>query len=331
MSLGLGGIYQFTASTKDNKNATQTATSDPIRISYRPMPTLPPPPATPTPEPVPTEAVEGMLLQTENPNTGLPTEPVAMGSILLYILAGLLGVVLMAVGVLVLLEKRRSGPQGSMMLSGQGGGGGGAIVIDTIMRSPHRDYARAPKNAKAQKKEAKGRGMPPDETIIVPSAPVARETKPEKQETAKRPAKTNSVEKDSKNQRDDPYRRPEPKKEADDAGGDDETLEVMSAAEPEDSNDYLGSIRKGRRDDPEPSEEKKLRSSEDAALLSGSTGQYRLSRATKSSLPGANPKAQDPETFSRRQRALRTQSLAANDDYYYDDDEDPRANRKKRR
>jgi len=214
------------------------------------------------------------------------------------------------------------------MLSGQGGGG--AIVIDTIMRSPHRDYSRAPKNAKAQRNEPKGRDMPPEEPMVVPAAP-SREMKPEKQEAAKRPKQPDHAPKDSQNQRNDPYRRPEPKQEAINASDALETGEDKPAAEPEDSDDYLGSIRKGRRDDPESAADKKSRFDEDTALLSGSTGQYRLSRATKSSLPGANSKAQDPETFSRRQRASRTQSLAANDDFYYDDEEIPRVNKKKRR
>ena len=334
MTLSSGGIYQFVAATKDNKGDEQTAKSNEVRLSFRPMPTLPPPPATPTPTPEATDAP--MALQTENPGDGLPKEPVQMGKVLLYILAGLLCVVLLAVGVLVLLEKRRSGPQASVALSGQGG----AIVIDTIMRSPHRDYARAPKHAKAQKNEAKSRNAPVEDTIIVPSTPAAPHEK--KQETAKRLKKTDSNADApvlvGEKQREDPFRRPEPEDRTDDQinVGEAEEETASMIVESEDSSDYLGSIRKGRRDESlaaePPSAEKKPRFDEDAALLSGSTGQYRLSRATKSSLPGASPKAQDPETFSRRQRAARTQSLAAND-YYYEDDGDlePRTSRKKRR
>lgn len=332
-TVSFGGVYQFAATAKDNLNQNQSVTSEEIRLSYKPAPTLPPtqaPPSLETMVPVMTEAPQDVDNQSLRQQ-----EPTSFGTVLLYILAVLLVVVLMAVGVLVILEKRRSGPQTSMAFSGQGG----ATVIDSIQRSPHRDYARAPKRVKLKATDEKTKSKLPKEEPEMPAeempdpvlSHVADEATSEKQGRKSRKADSS----ESAEPREDQFKRPEPKQDVAEELAASFAQEDVEAAtmEPEDRTDYLGSIRKGRRGGSTETSETKDQSDADMALLSGSTGQYRLSRETKSSIPSAKPKVQDAETFSRRQRAARAQSLAPMTDFYEDDEEDliPLKNKKKRK
>lgn len=325
-----GGLYQFVAVAKDNKGEDQKAQSQEVLITYKPLPVpTPRPTPVPTPSEVPSATDDPLLSQQNtNPNVGIQQEPVGMGTVLLYILAGLLVIVLMAVGVLVILERRRSNPQPSIGFSGQSG----AVVIDTIQRGQHRDYARAPKRSSAQKRDAANSKETPDEPQMMESVPQRDDRAAPKEEPTRRQQKANTDQEReqapapvSDKQRENAFKRPEsqPVEEKTEPPVD---VEDVQEPEVENKRDYLGSIRKGRREEAKAEAEtrKKSLSEEEAALLSGSTGQYRLSRGTKTSLPNVQPsKAQDAESFSRKQRATRAQKLDA---VFYDDDEDEAVN-----
>lgn len=322
-----GGLYQFVAVAKDNLNKDQQVESDKVAITYKPLPV---PTIRPTPVPDPTVAP----VTTDDPmasqpnggasDTGLPNESGGMGTALLYVLMVLLVIVLLSVGVLVILERRRSSPQTSLGLSGQSG----AIVIDTIQRSPHRDYARAPKRS-AQKRDAATGNDARDESKIAEAVPQKVEKpKQTQEEVPKRPQRA-AAEKDKDptddKQRESVFKRPSPqssdeKEETQELDSEDDTI---MTDETQDKRDYLGSIRKGRREEVKieaSGTQKKTLSNEEAALLSGSTGQYRLSRGVQSPLQSSQSKAQDAQTFARTQRVSRVQKPDVSS--YYDDDDD---------
>ena len=319
LSASVGGKFQFSASAKDNQGEERSASSNPYQVTFQATkpPATPPPTIPPTAPPVPTmEVDESPIPQVEDRSTG-------MGTVLLYILAGLLLVILLAVALLFFLDQRRRSPKSS------GGHSGSNVVIDSIQRSPHRDYARAPKRGRNDKRSRRSQEplapayAPDDEEIYE-----RPQRKAPEQETPVADMKTfdvdtsfGGIEKDAESA----YRRPKKKAEPelplkthydedDEPSGGMEKTEVYG-------RDYLSKIRQTPDAVAEP-EPKAALSDEDAALLSGSTGQYRLSKRTGSVRGTTEPtvrKVEDPEMFARKQRGRTAENLS---NFYDDDDED---------
>jgi len=260
------------------------------------------------------------------------------------------------------------------------GGGGHHVVIDSIQRSPHRDYSRAPKRTPTNKQKkaperAKSPEMPEHEepdAVLNLDAPIQVDETPDNGLAYTAPSFIPEAVQDAAEQIDrSAYRRPDSpslavstkdaRPDLDFEDDDPEDILPAPAAEayspepepaefdfdiPAKSRDYLSRIRRGAADEDEPSPlddeppAAPLRpreptmgtmSDEDAALLSGSAGQYRLSRNTASVIQkqSSRHRAEDPEDFVRKQRASRTAERSGQS-YYDDEDEAPRPTRRRR-
>ncbi len=341
------GEYQFSATVTDAAGQDQVFTSNTYPVTYHilstPTPTAPPtapPTEPPTAEPTVSETPPFGITDTQD-------EGVGAGRILLYILAGLLLLILLAVALLFVLDRRRGAPPPM-----GGSRRGGNVVIDSIQRSQHRDYARAPKRAPPAKREPQA----PRRKEIMPSYG------PDEDEQAQDDVPMYEEERGSNAPRrgyaayDDydvdmtdtapqmrihdvePRRKAQPAEDADVSPFrrppelSQEPSETFEKTEVYKS-DFLERVREAetRQSQPEtpapaPQPEKETMSEEDAALLSGSTGMYRLSRRTASVRPGRQNQpsvqetAEDPEAFARRQRSSRARKTDLSG--FYDDDEE---------
>lgn len=361
----MGGQYMFTATAKDNTGKDTISNSNVFTVAFHATA----PPVTPTPVPTeqPTEAPLPETVGETPPPFSAPeeTKP-GFGSILLYVLAGLLGVIIVAVGVLFFMDHRRGGGGGSGGSPSGGGGRGQIKVIDTIQRTPHRDYSRPPKRgsnttaaparqtpSRTAEPGPKSTAAPAEELPVFTDAyDVPVEAIPVRQEPVSAPVVVPAVE-EEKPEIAEPkveadtssiYQRPRsnavvemPQRAAEEASEDDSASGDTSVY----SRDYLSRIRQGsalqpvespveESAEPKQTPEKTQMSDEDAALLSGSTGQYRLTR-NKANTPvrsrerASAPKAMDPEEFARKQRAAK--SRGADLSSLYDDDEEEKPGR----
>jgi len=353
LAASMGGQYQFEASAKNNQGETERSASNIFPVVFQPTrPPVTPPPATLPPPP------QTQPDPTEEPAAQPDDSGIATGKLLLYILAGLLVVIVLAVVLLFVLDSRRGKPKppSDRGRGGSGGGKGGQnVVIDSIQRSTHRDYARAPKRGKPSKSAKK-----PHEQPTVPAYAPDDEEMFYRDAEDKKPVSTHNygMEDDGMGFDDDAaYRRPtEPEIKSmhvppitGDSGAEEDILkkntsqgdfealsgEKLISMEKTEiyGNDYLARIRQGgaeKSEGEDGDEGKPALSEEDAALLSGSTGQYRLSRRVgsvsavgRSGEPAektaASRKVEDPEEYTRKQRAARGAQSIAN---FYDDDDD---------
>ncbi len=324
------GVYQFFAVAKDTEGKEQTQPSNEFKVSYHELATPPPPSPPPAPDPTPTP--EPVAEPTQPFGEGDQTPGPGAGKILLYVLAGLLVVILLAVLMLFILDRRRnnppSAPKGRDALPTGGG------FRDSFERNPHRDYAKAPK---------RGRN---DAGAGHAGRPLAPAYAPDGDEAAKEPAEMRifDVEPTLPTQGDDSvYRRPGADSASADAPEEDaaptretERRVASSMNQTEVFNrDYLSKIRGAAPAETEPETKKKL-TDEEAALLSGSTGQYRLQRKF-GSVHTAKPER--PATQSapspladRKPRTERAQEAPLSSFYSDDDDDDaPAAGRRRRK
>lgn len=381
VNVSMAGIFQFEARMAGATQTSQTAKSNEYSIQYMMPPATPSPTPAPTLAPTPEPTVDPNA--TEDPGFGGQTQTsTSLGSILVYVLGGLLIVIVLAVLGLMYVDRRRKAGAG-------GGSSGSAKVIDTFERAGQRDYMRAPKRGAERKKKAAPAQT--EETVDariqhteqdgvplydgdLPDMPEPEAVQADAEEVETGPIEALRHEpKAAEEAPADPFRRPadaparsvrspwaapvaeekhdldkqEPVIEAGDDGSEDEDMSAPQApaakpapkVDPEAMGDttvygkeYLSRIRgekaKVVETDDEP--DKTVMSDEDAALLSGSTGQYRLSRKTTSvrSREDAFGKAEDADTFSRRQRAQRAQKQTKQPkqtkkpaDFYDDDDE----------
>lgn len=161
MEASMRGQFQFTAA-QSGASSEQTAISNAFPVEYHYIAPI----VTPEPEPDPTEAP--YVDPNATPESDVPFQPPeeeggGLGSILLYVLAGLFGVIIVAVGVLFFLDSRRGG---------RGKGKGQIKVIDSIERTPHRDYTKAPKkgNDGRVKRDVVVESAPDDDPVSVASA-----------------------------------------------------------------------------------------------------------------------------------------------------------------
>lgn len=353
----MGGTYQFTAEAKDGNGETQVFTSNEFRVPYQELATPTPPPTEAPPEDVggddpaqPEEPTPTVLTPADTGNEGTRST----GQVLLYILAGLLVVILLAVLLLFILDRRRGGTPPT---SG-GSRSGGNVVIDSIQRSPHRDYARAPKRQPAQK--------PPKQQKQAEKAPeAARPTEPAydaMKDTEMPPMRIHNVERtprpapvEEAADRDSIFRRPESVRQAgeterkpapDQEPGVSKAPKEKPAVSMENTEvynkEYLTRIRQAvpaqdaKEDGASTEGGAGALSEEEATLLSGSTGQYRLSRRT-ASVRSKQPEvkkplsAEDPEAYARRQRMAKSSKPDLSNFYEDDDDDLPEPKIRRRR
>lgn len=350
----MGGQYQFVASAKDNTGETRSAESNVYLVTFQP--TRPPatPPPTPVPTQPPTEPPSDLIEEqavTQSDGGGITT-----GKLLLYILAGLLVVIVLAVVLLFILDHRRYNPKPP-----SGYGNGQNAVIDSIQRSPHRDYARPPKRGKpGAEKNVKKKQEQPVMPAYAPDDEEEEMFRPRESGRDAAPKRVFGADGSASGALDDSvYRRPTGKRtgesrddriEEEDSGEKGVREAGIQAEKPEApqrdrltsmdqtevyGREYLSRIRQTpARDKEDETGKAPPLSEEEASLLSGSTGQYRLSRRTGSvrrpmektdAREGAKEpvrrKAEDPEEYTRKQRAARgNQGSVAN--FYDDDDED---------
>lgn len=357
----MGGQFQFTASAKDNTGADASYESNIFPVAYKAI--APPPTPTPIPTAAPTDTPEPQA--TEDPALVFqpPADEGGRGSVVLYILAGVLVLIVASVGVLFFVEQRRGAGRGKSAGSKQGGQ---IKVIDSIQRTPHRDYARAPKRGAPANVSAKRAAPPVEETEPAYVPKQARQEipvyddipdMPDEPYEAAKPAVVKEPEPQVVEDVTSVYRRPEtqPKPmpvipmstEVEDivvaTSVSDQRIEpeeTTSTASMDDtavySRNYLSRIQQGAKQVAEEAEEyeeealaKPKLSEEDAALLSGSTGQYRLSRRSASvrsvERQAAPNKVEDPEEFARKQRASRSSGRNQPVEFYEDDDGDENA------
>lgn len=379
------GTFQFVAVVKQGTEK-HTVESNKVEIAYKALTPSPTPIPMPTEEPMPTQDPQAMgTLETPVPEpTQPPSEPMTFGKWLLYGLLGLLVLVIMGVVLLFVLDRRRNKPAKS------GGGATAAsqmAVIDSIQRSPHRDYARVPKkNAKPAKEGRKRKGREkeaeePDMNDFFRDETIVRAQPSMELDEPPRGARPMRAEEPMEPELDDmgaAYRRPDAVSrkadsvdefspdafddvdninDMDDFDLEDETLAV-EPKEPAIDRDYLARIRgavsedDAQEDDDDelsayrppatsskaepPIEPLRVRepsmgtmSDQDAAVLSGSTGQYRLSRSSPRVMSNMREDAESPEDFVRRQRTSRAPGRA--DASRYDGDDDSSRSSRRRR
>ncbi|MEG0768044.1 MAG: hypothetical protein RR482_10035, partial [Clostridia bacterium] len=134
-----GGQFQFVAVAKDSVGATQKFASNIQQISYKaPAPT---PSPTPMPTPAPTATAAPDPTWAMAPEDGGQQDGTGFGTILLYVLAGLLIIIIGGVVAMFMLDRRRveKPTRGNNGHTSQN-----VSVIDSMERSSRRDYARAP-------------------------------------------------------------------------------------------------------------------------------------------------------------------------------------------
>lgn len=365
--VSMPGSFQFQAvTTVDKTDYPFKSNIVPIRFKALSQPPTPTPVPTPPP---PTEAPQGESDPVSTPAfSGNETrEPLGIGSILLYALAVLLVLVVMGILLLFVLDKQRNRPAARQIAAGSGGHN---AVIDSIQRTPHRDYARAPKRTPEKATRGSRRNAEPPQP-----RKAAPETSPQQtasyapedddaffraeplQASKATPLSAEAMREESHEPDMSAYRRPGPAKADTAPSGiayfDEEPDELLvSAAEEADSVEeaapdiaqgYLSRIRGGAPDMAGDDSEDAVTplkpreptigtmSDEDAALLSGSTGQYRLSRNTASVIQKPKPVPEDPEAFTHRQRAQRSTIQPDMGRYYDDEDDTPRPTTRRRR
>ncbi len=327
LSASMEGQYVFRATAKDNTGKDVFKDSNPVQVTFQvtsPPVTAPPPPTiAPTEPPPPPETNPTETVRSPFGNEGEEQQSTGAGVILLYALAGLLIVVLLAVILLFVLDKRRNKAASSS------GASTGNIVIDSIQRSPHRDYAKVPKrsttgNRKETKKKEK---EAPNASVYAPDPeePFENDLSLSMPDDAEAPVAPETYEESI-------YRRPgsvrsEIKFFDAETDLDASPLEEQSSS----SKAYLSRIRSGssaKLSDEEiatPLEAEPVgtMSEDEAALLSGSTAQYRLSRNISNMRPSAltTPKIEDAESFTRKQRASRSSRSSDLSNFYEDDDD----------
>lgn len=386
VNASMGGKFQFSATAKDSQGADMTIESNVFPIAFHQLAT--PPTPSPSPTPVVTEPPETEPpAETQLPFTPPEQESGGIGSILLTVLGILLVVIVVAVGVLFFLDNRRKGGGGG---GGKRPGGGRATVkvIDTIERSPHRDYMRAPKRGNGNtpaSTAAPAPAAPKQDTgatpVVAPTSREAfdgeydpydvpmdevikaqREMQEEEMSVSTPGVEAEAADFDATLV----YQRPKDMPRESAIGAFDDEDEPRPAARPEAAakaeapaestpltedtavyrGDYLSRIRSARTSDTSTTEETAAAdtaeepgstlSDEEAALLSGSTGQYRLSRKS-GSVPGREQQpvvrrvAEDPEDFARKQRASKLRSSTDTDFYNDDDDDEPSDTSRRRR
>lgn len=360
LSASMAGQFQFTATAKDSSGKDTSVESNIFQITYHEIKepvTPPPPPPEETEEPFIAAPVDE---PTQPPFSVPEQERSGIGSILLYVLGGLLGIIVLSVGVLFFLDQRRN-RAGTATASG--GSKGQVKVIDSIQRVPHRDYARAPKRGDATKPSASSRGKSarPDPVPVstvepdrfgdgdLPPMPVELESE---EEPVVRQIDTSGVTKSGESM----FKRPKKKPavlfdvEKENAPANAEKPEpVKSYSKPrnvfdepsaslEDTNVYDSNYLDRMRST-SPTRASKAQSTvppvledvgtsggkmtdEQAALMSGSTGQYRLSSKSGSVRGGVRTTSShpaDPDEFARKQKAQRAKPKSLAD--FYDDDE----------
>lgn len=289
----VGGQFQFGVVAKDNTGEDNEFLSNIYQVTFqatKPPVTPPPPPSAPPADPTaPTEQIVTPFDDGEE-ETGLST-----GSLLLYILAGLLAIILIAFLLLFFLDRRRNRPASRA---------GAAPAIDHMQRSSPRDYARAPKRGNNRQRSAVPERMNAygeDDDSLIEEPPENLPPPPS------RPMRIHDVEPAPAADR-----APEPSPAI---FGEEETKKPDLAETQVYNSDYLGKFRKSESANAE-------KSKEDASMLSGSTGQYKLTGRSASIRRRATTpvQAEEPESFSRRQRAERAQKKPENDFFSDDDD-----------
>jgi hypothetical protein len=314
-SVLMGGNYSFTASARDSDGETQSVTSNEVLIAYREIlpPVTPPPPPTAAPTAPPTAApTDSSPFSNDEESAGG-----GLGSVLLYVLLGVLVVILLGVLAMAFLGRRKP--------SQAGGYRGQSVVIDSLERTPRRDYARAP-SQRDMKRAAKSA---PQEAPAQPKAeeapPPERPARVERPVRAERPHVITRTERPVPTERPAPTPRPE------------STRAKRPAAPPPSDNTEVYR----RTDLSEPREETPPKaappkaappkvappptlSEADAALLSGSTSQYRLSRNALRVPPAqTSESADDAEVEKLAQRVLDVQKpIPVKPQWYYDDEDE---------
>ncbi|MDR0928100.1 MAG: hypothetical protein LBM74_00105 [Oscillospiraceae bacterium] len=300
----MAGTYEFTATARDSDDEAQSFTSNAIPIAYHKIlpPATPPPTLPPTMPPATVAPTDDLSPFSDNEG-----QSGGLGSILLYVLLGVLAVILLGVLAMALLGRRKSP---------QGGHGGQGTVIASLERAPRRDYARAP-SARELKRSAKSeppkRPAPPEPEEAPPQkqpAPMTRAQRPEGAFPGKRPERSAP-----------PVQRPEPtraKKPLPPPPS--ENTEVYQRAVlaelPEEAPKVLPD---------EPPLSAQL-SPEDAALLAGSTSQYFLTRKPELNVPPPNKVEREDideaEAFARRMRETPVETMPKQQWYDADEDEE---------
>ncbi len=320
----VGGQYAFSANVKGaDGEVAKLAESTPIQVTFQ-VTSAPP---TPSPEPTLPPTVPPSAEPTVDP-AGRPWDDQGdseggQNRTLLYVIAIVLGVVIVAVVVIAVMDTRRRQPQGPSYRPRQQQGP--TTVIDSLQRTERRDYARAPKR-QSNRPQPQGRTsaqvqedpMPPEEET---------DFEPQVQAEPKRAPRLRIEEETPAAPERNLYQRPQQEAAAQqpkpEPSGD--KTEVLG-------QEYLTRIRRAtaprgesEEETPEAPQAKPARvSDEDAALLSGSTGQYRLSRKSGTVRETAKP-SQQGET--RNSSAYLNRLRSENDSRksvakFYDDDED---------
>lgn len=315
----MGGQYQFAVSGKNNGGEEQTFESNVYRIVYQSL-------ATPTPSPTPSPTPTARPVETPTPTATINTPfgedeegGGGIGSILLYILLAILAVMVIAVILLIVLDRRRGGsPRG-----------GSPVVYDSLQRGTHRDYARAPKRGPAPKSGNQARrsagesaateGGEAAEAIggaaaAAAAAAVTVEEEDERISPYAPPAHQRRVQIHDVEPDDQPTVRY-------DANFVNQVRQSEAAAEAIEVPEETAIFQKVNvQEEPEaeevpaaeiPQERGVPMSEEDAAMLSGSTGEYRLSRrkqAPRATETSSRPEPMDPDAFSKMQRASRSRN-----------------------
>jgi hypothetical protein len=144
-TLNMGGQFMFKAKAKNSMGIEATFDSNTIQVTYNePKPTPSPTPTiSPTPSPSPTP-----LDATEVPNTA-NTDSEGGGNIIQYVFIGLLAIVIMGVGAVLILERKRAPAAANTRSAGS------AEVYDHLDRSSRRDYTRVQKSGGKQRAEVR--------------------------------------------------------------------------------------------------------------------------------------------------------------------------------
>lgn len=145
-SASVSGRFRFSATVKGSNDENLEYFSNEIPVSFVQIVTPVPPTPSPAPTEEPTPQPSDLLAEPTAPFGG-EEESLGLGSILLYVLTGLLVLIVVVVIVLASIDRRRGGGPSSKRTPS-------AKVIDSIERVPHRDYTRP---AAAKKNKPEGR------------------------------------------------------------------------------------------------------------------------------------------------------------------------------
>ncbi|MDR1599991.1 MAG: hypothetical protein LBS11_09040 [Oscillospiraceae bacterium] len=149
-TLFMGGTFQFTATAKNSLGEAAAFKSNEVPIVYQaPKPTPSPTPTiTPTPTPAQTATPQALVTQSANLR-----DSGSFGSVLLWVMGGLLVLILAGAGAMFILDRQRAPAARSL---GSSRSPAAVEVIDHLDRSPRRDYSRAAKNAARNTLKAAG-------------------------------------------------------------------------------------------------------------------------------------------------------------------------------